>query len=107
MTDAQADQRRAEVRARGQKKRDLDSAAGHPTPGTLPDLKQTAHSTAQVPPNQSQLFKDYKQKQEEWATRQQLSGRPVTMVQLKPPKPQPKKQQATASHKITSFFLPR
>jgi hypothetical protein len=74
-------------------------------PCTLPDLTQTAHATAQVPPNQSQLYQDYKHKQEEWATIQQLSGKPVTMVQLKPPKPQP--QQATASHKITSFFLPR
>jgi hypothetical protein len=53
------------------------------------------------------VFKDFKQKQEEWATIQQLSGKPVTMVQLKPPKPQPKKQQAAPSHKITSFFLPR
>ncbi len=78
-----------------------------PTPGTLPHLTQTAHSAAQVPPNKSQVFKDFKQKQEEWATMQQLSGKPITMVQLKPPKPQPKKQQAAPSHKITSFFLPR
>jgi hypothetical protein len=60
-----------------------------------------------VAPSKSQLYKDYKQKQEEWATMQQLSGKPVTMLQLKPPKPQPKKQQAAPSHKITSFFLPR
>ncbi len=78
-----------------------------PTPGTLPHLTQTAHTTAQVPPNQSQLYKDHKRKQEEWATMQQQSGKPVVMVQLKPPKPQPKKQQAAPSHKITSFFLPR
>jgi hypothetical protein len=48
-----------------------------------------------------------KNKQEEWATIQQLTGKPVTVVQLKPPKPQPKKQQAAPSHKITSFYLPR
>ncbi len=64
-------------------------------------------STAQVPPNESQLSKDFKQKQAEWAAMQQLSGKPVTMLQLKPPKPQPKRQQPTPSHKITSFFLPR
>jgi hypothetical protein len=60
-----------------------------------------------VPLNKSQVFKDLKQKQEERTAMQQQSGRPVTMVQLKPPKPQPKKQQAAPSHKITSFFLPR
>ncbi len=77
-----------------------------PTPGTLPT--NTAYPTAaHVPPSKSRLYLDYKQKQEEWANMQQLSGKPITMVQLKPPKPQPKKQQATASHKITSFFLPR
>jgi hypothetical protein len=53
------------------------------------------------------VFQEYKHKQEEWATIQQLTGKPVTMVQLKPPKPQPKKQQAAPSHKITSFYLPR
>ncbi len=63
-------------------------------------------TTAQVP-NNSKVYKDYKRKQEEWANMQQLSGKPVTLVQLKPPKPQPKKQQAAPSHKITSFFLPR
>ncbi len=78
-----------------------------PTQGTLPTNTEAYSTATQVPPNQSTLFKDYKQKQEEWANMQQLSGKPVTMLQLKPPKPQPKKQQAAPSHKITSFFLPR
>jgi hypothetical protein len=64
-------------------------------------------SPAEQVPNNSKVYKDYKRKQEEWANMQQLSGKPVTMLQLKPPKPQPKKQQAAPSHKITSFFLPR
>ncbi len=72
-----------------------------PKQGTKPKTKTTAHPTAQVP-NKSQVFKDFKQKQEEWTAIQQLSGKPVAMVQ-----PQPKKQQATPSHKITSFYLPR
>jgi hypothetical protein len=41
------------------------------------------------------------------AKEQSAEEQPVTLVQLKPPKPQPKKQQAAPSHKITSFFLPR
>jgi hypothetical protein len=63
------------------------------------------HCTAQVP-NNSQLYLDHKHKQEEWANMQQLSGRPVTMVEFKPPKPQPKKKKPTSSHLITSFYLP-
>jgi hypothetical protein len=59
-----------------------------------------------VPPHKSRLYQEYKHKHER-ATIQQLSGKPVTVVQLKPPKPQPKKQQATPSHKITSFYLPK
>jgi hypothetical protein len=77
-----------------------------PTQGTLP-TNTTYPTAAQVPPSKSRLYLDFKQKQEEWANMQQLSGKPVTLVQLKPPKPQPKKQQAAPSHKITSFFLPR
>ncbi len=73
-----------------------------PTPGTTPNTNTTAHPTAQVP-NKSQLFQDFKNKQEEWANIQQLSGKPITMVQLKPPKPQPQKKQAVPSDKITSF----
>jgi hypothetical protein len=77
-----------------------------PTQGTTPKTNTTAHSTAQVP-NKSQLFQDLRNKQEEWATIQQLTGKPITMVQLKPPKPQPQKKQAAPSHTITSFYLPR
>ncbi len=47
-----------------------------------------------------------KRKQEEWDNIQQLSGKPMTMVQLKPPKPQPKKKKPAPSHLITSFYLP-
>jgi hypothetical protein len=58
----------------------------YPTMDLTMDLP---HCTAQVP-NTSHLYQDYEHKQKERAHMQQLSAKPVTMVQLKRPSHSPR-----------------
>ncbi len=85
--------------------RHLDHAAA-PAHARHPARTDTTPACTMQMPNKSQLYRGFKHKQEEWANMQQQPGKPVAMVELKPPKPQPQKRQPTPSHKITSSYLP-